>query len=186
MSSPSVIVRVEPNLTQLFPSTEICASVRYQSRPSTQAAGSSSTIGQPVESTSVPAGVFGHWSRSSVTPSPSESTGTGQPMESTRVPGGVFGQRSMSSVTPSPSLSAGGGGSDGPPPKKKEMPPCSANVLVASLSVSRSTRSNSSIQMMLSRPSIVSPHVGSSTLFTNLNPRKTGTSRSVKLSSSPS
>src|SRR5688572_8146613 len=164
------------------------ASVRYQSRPSTQAA--TSTIGQPLESTSTPAGVFGQRSRSSGTPSPSESTTTGQPNESTRVPNGVLGQRSWSSGTPSPSESTtstiSSSSKSSPPPKKNERPPMRAQVLVAFLSSSSSSKSNSSTQMMLSRPSTVIPQEGSNASFTNLIPRNTGTRRSVDSRLSPS
>src|SRR5712691_4654397 len=45
--------------------------------------------GQPVASTVAPAGVLGHWSTPSGTPSPSESTG--QPFASTCTPAGVAG-----------------------------------------------------------------------------------------------
>src|SRR2546429_3666277 len=56
-------------------------------------------------STTAPAGVPGHWSRPSSTPSPSASAG--QPLASTRAPAGVPGHWSRPSSTPSPSASAG-------------------------------------------------------------------------------
>src|SRR5439155_304651 len=64
---------------------------------------------QPFASTFEPAGVFGHLSRSSGTPSPSESRitwrGSGQPVVSTGVPAGVLGHLSRPSGTPSRSES---------------------------------------------------------------------------------
>src|SRR2546422_1001779 len=62
-------------------------------------------IGQPAASTLAPAGVLGHWSRPSSTPSPSASTG--QPFELTRAPAGVPGHWSSPSYTPSRSESDG-------------------------------------------------------------------------------
>src|SRR3989475_10321541 len=61
--------------------------------------------GQPVASTLVPAGVLGHWSMPSGTPSKSESNG--QPLASTVAPCGVLGHLSMPSGTPSLSVSIG-------------------------------------------------------------------------------
>src|SRR3989449_8216960 len=68
---------------------------------------------QPCASTLAPAGVWGHLSRLSGTPSPSSSPGwarttsfdTGHPLASTLVPGGVLGHLSSASGTPSPSES---------------------------------------------------------------------------------
>src|SRR5256886_676047 len=54
--------------------------------------------GQPVASTLVPAGVLGHWSMPSGTPSKSESNG--QPLASTVAPGGVLGRAPLLSGTP--------------------------------------------------------------------------------------
>src|SRR6476660_4349497 len=51
--------------------------------------GVSNRMMQPLASTALPAGVLGHLSRSSGTPSPSESLLTGHPVASTAVPGGV-------------------------------------------------------------------------------------------------
>ena len=65
----------------------------------------SESTGQPLASTTAPFGVFSHWSRPSKTPSPSESMG--QPTASTLAPFGVSGQVSMPSATPSPSASVG-------------------------------------------------------------------------------
>src|SRR6266571_4051739 len=61
--------------------------------------------GHPVASTFVPAGVLGHWSMPSGTPSRSESSG--QPLASTVAPLGVLGHLSSPSGTPSPSASWG-------------------------------------------------------------------------------
>src|SRR5690606_13496249 len=63
--------------------------------------------GHPTSSTSVPGGVFSHWSIESGTPSPSSSPSvtTGHPTSSTSVPGGVFSHWSIESGTPSPSSS---------------------------------------------------------------------------------
>src|ERR1051326_4670217 len=63
------------------------------------------SLGQPFSSIVAPFGVPGHWSRPSSTPSPSESLG--QPFASTVAPFGVSGQVSMPSSTPSPSASLG-------------------------------------------------------------------------------
>src|SRR2546427_9198141 len=68
---------------------------------------------QPCASTLAPAGVCGHLSRVSGTPSPSSSPGwarttsfdTGHPVASTVVPAGVLGHLSSESGTPSPSES---------------------------------------------------------------------------------
>src|ERR1043166_1519787 len=99
---------------------------------SSSASRSVTSIGQPCASTLSPAGVSGHWSRPSNTPSPSLSLGQpfssivapfgvpgpssstpspseslGQPFASTVAPFGVSGQVSMPSSTPSPSASLG-------------------------------------------------------------------------------
>src|SRR2546429_521929 len=55
--------------------------------------------GQPTASTLVPAGVLGHWSMPSGTPS--RSVSNGQPLASTVAPAGVLGHLSMPSGTPS-------------------------------------------------------------------------------------
>src|SRR5437763_1562237 len=64
---------------------------------------------QPLASTLEPAGVLGHLSRSSGTPSPSESRiscrGSGQPAASTGVPAGVLAPLSRPSGTPAQSES---------------------------------------------------------------------------------
>src|SRR5436309_2519021 len=62
--------------------------------------------GQPTASTLVPAGVLGHWSMPSGTPS--RSLSNGQPFESTVAPAGVSGQASLLSGTPSWSESLDG------------------------------------------------------------------------------
>src|SRR5438034_476883 len=66
---------------------------------------------QPFASTFEPGGVLGHLSRSSGTPSPSESRitclGSGQPVASTGAPAGVLGHWSSPSYTPSWSESVG-------------------------------------------------------------------------------
>src|SRR5216684_3264574 len=74
----------------------------------------SESCGQPFASTVAPAGVSGHLSSVSGTPSPSESrtdaavgAASGQPLSSTLVPAGVLGHWSMPSSTPSPSESCG-------------------------------------------------------------------------------
>src|ERR1043166_5368878 len=72
---------------------------------SSSASRSVTSIGQPCASTLSPAGVSGHWSRPSNTPSPSLSLG--QPFSSTLSPAGVSGHWSRPSNTPSPSLSLG-------------------------------------------------------------------------------
>src|SRR5256886_10369373 len=64
-------------------------------------------ITQPFASTRLPGGVPGHLSRSSGTPSPSESLKRGHPVLSTSVPGGVLGHLSIPSGTPSLSESSG-------------------------------------------------------------------------------
>src|SRR2546421_592258 len=61
--------------------------------------------GQPTASTLVPAGVLGHWSMPSGTPS--RSVSKGQPLASTVAPAGVLGHLSMPSGTPSLSESSG-------------------------------------------------------------------------------
>src|SRR5256884_370762 len=61
--------------------------------------------GQPTASTLVPAGVLGHWSMPSGTPSRSESSG--HPLASTVAPLGGLGHLSRPSGTPSPSASLG-------------------------------------------------------------------------------
>src|SRR6185295_2297876 len=60
---------------------------------------------QPSSSTLTPAGVLGHRSLSSLTPSPSASLGSEQPLASTLSPAGVSLHWSASSSTPSPSPS---------------------------------------------------------------------------------
>ena len=61
----------------------------------------------PSESTSIPSGVLGHKSLSSVTPSLSVSFWeSAQPLTSTNSPSGVSKHVSISSVTPSPSVSS--------------------------------------------------------------------------------
>src|SRR5207245_11255830 len=71
------------------------------------AAGSTASTGsgQPTASTLVPAGVLGHWSMPSGTPS--RSVSKGQPLASTVAPAGVLGHLSMPSGTPSLSESSG-------------------------------------------------------------------------------
>src|SRR2546430_5225316 len=61
--------------------------------------------GQPTASTLVPAGVLGHWSMPSGTPS--RSVSKGQPLASTVAPAGVLGHLSMPSGAPSLSESSG-------------------------------------------------------------------------------
>src|SRR5207302_10641932 len=64
-------------------------------------------ITQPFAPTRLQGGVPGHFSRSSGTPSPSESLKRGHPVLSTPVPGGVLGHLSIPSGTPSLSESSG-------------------------------------------------------------------------------
>src|SRR5213080_2485381 len=70
-----------------------------------RAASGANRMRQPSASTLVPAGVLGHWSMPSGTPS--RSLSNGQPLASTVAPAGVLGHLSMPSGTPSLSESSG-------------------------------------------------------------------------------
>src|SRR5207245_2560491 len=84
---------------------------RYARTEAARACASRTVSGAHAALSVEPAGVLGHLSRSSGTPSPSESRiscrGSGQPAVSTGVPAGVLGHLSRPSGTPSKSESIG-------------------------------------------------------------------------------
>src|SRR6266853_1589175 len=85
--------------------TPVRTSVGRGGAPGVGDRAASTASGQPTASTLVPAGVLGHWSMPSGTPS--RSVSNGQPLASTVAPAGVLGHLSMPSGTPSLSESSG-------------------------------------------------------------------------------